>query len=146
MPTSDLASLLAQRQSTRLMQMHFPNEDGPSSGLLANRFHATESLSKDFVFTLEVISGDAYIQARRVMDKMVAGELDRATGAPRYFNGYVSSFKNLRTDGGYAFYEMTDAATPQARIDARQNNRLLRRSFPNDDRVESCTSNAARLK
>ena len=107
MPTPDLAALLAQRQATRLMQIHFPNEDGPDSAFLINGLHASEVLSKDFVFTLEVINDDAYIQAKRILGKLVTVELERASGAPRYFNGYVSSFKNLRTDGGYAFYEMT---------------------------------------
>ena len=107
MPTPDLAALIAQRQTTRLIQIHFPNEDGPDSAFLINGLHASEGLSKDFVFTLEVINDDGYIQAKRVLGKLVTVELERSTGEPRYFNGYVSSFKNLRSDGGYAFYEMT---------------------------------------
>ena len=40
------------------------------------------------------------------MGKMVSIELVREDGSLRYFNGHVFEFRFLRTDGGFAFYEM----------------------------------------
>ena len=38
---------------------------------------------------------------------MITVELERASGEPRYFNGYVFDFRFLHSDGGYAAYGMT---------------------------------------
>ena len=103
----DLLASLLDRQQTRLLQLHFPQEDGPAAGLLINRLDAREALSEDFVFTLELISDDANIELKDVIGKQVTVELERASGAPRYFNGYATDFRFLHSDGGYAFYGLT---------------------------------------
>lgn len=54
------------------MRLHFLNDDGPAALLCANRLEATESLSRDFRFTVEVISDDAGIALKDVQGKMVS--------------------------------------------------------------------------
>jgi len=55
----DSLASLVDRQQTRLLQVHFPHDDGPEAGLLINRLDASEALSTDFVFTLELLSDAA---------------------------------------------------------------------------------------
>jgi type VI secretion system secreted protein VgrG len=49
------------RQHNRLLRLSFPNEDGPSAFMLANRLEASEGLSRDFEYNVEVISNDPSI-------------------------------------------------------------------------------------
>jgi type VI secretion system secreted protein VgrG len=105
-PSPQLAALLQDPQHHRILRMSFPHEDGPRSTLLANRLAASEGVSRDFEYVVEVLSDDARISLREVMGCMVTVELVRGDGGVRYFNGYVFEFKLVRTDGGYAFYSM----------------------------------------
>jgi len=102
---SNFSALLAQ-QNDRLLSLHYPFEEGPSSPLLVHHFSAVEGVSRDFQITLELLSNDAHIELKSLMGKMVAIELERADGSSRYFNGHVFEFRLSRTDGGYAFYHM----------------------------------------
>lgn len=101
-----LTSLLQDPQHNRILRLSFPHNDGPVSVLLANRLDAVESLSRDFAYTVEVLSDDARIALKDVLGRMVTVELVRGDGSVRHFNGYVFDFKLIRTDGGYAFYSM----------------------------------------
>jgi type VI secretion system secreted protein VgrG len=102
-----LAALGSDPQSNRLMRMHFPRKDGPKGvAMLANTLDAIEEVSRDFTFTLEVLSNEASIPLKSVMGKMVTVSLVRDDGSLRYFNGYVFEFQFVKTDGGYAFYRM----------------------------------------
>ena len=100
------ASLLHDPQRNRILRLSFPHEDGPAAALLANRLDASESLSRDFAYTVEVLSDDAGIVLKDVLGRMVTVDLVRGDGSVRHFNGYVFDFKLVRTDGGYAFYSM----------------------------------------
>ncbi|WP_028222948.1 hypothetical protein [Paraburkholderia oxyphila] len=51
-----LLSLAREPQFNRLLQLDFPGNDAPYRLLLPNRLEAFESLSKDFVYTLEILS------------------------------------------------------------------------------------------
>ena len=94
-------------QDTRLLRLNFPFGDGPKNGvLLVNTLHAREELSRDFRIELELLSDDAFIALKSLMAKMVTVSLVRADGSLRYFNGYVSEFRLIKTDGGFAFYQM----------------------------------------
>ncbi|MBW3512129.1 type VI secretion system Vgr family protein [Janthinobacterium sp. NKUCC06_STL] len=104
--TIALAALSNGMQGDRLLRLHFPEGDAPASTLLANSLDASESLSRDYSYVVEVLSDDACIALDKVMGKMVTVELVREDGSLRYFNGYVFEFRFLRTDGGFAFYEM----------------------------------------
>lgn len=102
-----LAALAGNLQGNRLLRMVFPRDDGPSSvTLLANAIDATEGLSVDFAYTVEVLSDSATIEHDAVLGKMVTIEMVREDGSLRYFNGYVFEFRLLKTDGGFAFYKM----------------------------------------
>ncbi|MBC7454294.1 MAG: type VI secretion system tip protein VgrG [Massilia sp.] len=94
-------------QNNRLLRLDFPFGDGPKNGvLLVNTLHAREELSRDFRIELELLSDDAFIALKSMMAKMVTVSLVRADGSLRYFNGYVTEFRLIKTDGGFAFYQM----------------------------------------
>ena len=93
-------------QHNRLLVLDFPHKDGPSAMLLANRLDAYEGLSRDFRFTVEVLSDNAHIALKEVQGKNVTVALTRADGGQRHFNGYVFEFRFVRTDGNLAVYDM----------------------------------------
>jgi type VI secretion system secreted protein VgrG len=93
-------------QHDRLMRLAFPRNDGPEAILLPNRLKAHEEVSRCFHFEVEVLSDDARIPLKAMMARMVTISLVREDGSLRYFNGYVTEFRFLRADGGFAFYQM----------------------------------------
>lgn len=106
--TLALAALAAEQQGTRLLRLRFPNDDAPAGALmLANTLDADEGLARDFTCTVGVLSDSAAVRHEDVLGKMVCIELVREDGSLRFFNGYVTSFTLLRTDGGFVSYEMT---------------------------------------
>jgi len=101
-----LSAFSGQSQHNRLMRLEFPFEDGPPAILLPNRLVAHEEVSRGFRIRVEVLSDDSRIPLKIVMGKMVTISLVRQDGSLRYFNGYVTEFRFLRSDGGFAFYQM----------------------------------------
>lgn len=99
-------SLRDLRQNDRLMKLHFPNEDGPSSALLIESMKAEEELSRSFSYTLELLSDDAFIETKELMGVMMTVELEQADGSARYFNGYVTQAERTGSDGGYCLYQV----------------------------------------
>jgi type VI secretion system secreted protein VgrG len=93
-------------QHDRLMRLDFPHGDGPDPILLPNRLSAHETVSRCFRFEVELLSDDALIPLKAMMARMVTISLVREDGSLRYFNGYVTEFRFLRADGGFAFYHM----------------------------------------
>lgn len=105
--TAALRAFASARQDTRLLRLRFPNNDAPAGALLlANTLDADEGLARDFVWTVGVLSDSANVRPETVLRKMVCVELVREDGTLRFFNGYVTGFKLVRTDGGFVFYEM----------------------------------------
>jgi type VI secretion system secreted protein VgrG len=100
-----LQELLVDRQHARILRLSFPHHDGPASELLVNKLEADEGLSRDFEFTIELLSNDASLDLKDLQGKLLSVELVRHDGGIRYFTGYVFSFRFIRTDGGVAFYE-----------------------------------------
>jgi len=100
-----LKELLQDRQHARILRLAFPYDDGPSSELLVNKLEASEGLSRDFDYTVELISDDALLDLKDMQGKLLSVQLVRHDGTLRYFTGYVFSFRLVRTDGGVAFYE-----------------------------------------
>jgi type VI secretion system secreted protein VgrG len=88
------------------MRMDFPRGDGPEAILLPNRLSAHEEVSRCFRFEVELLSDDARVPLKAMMARMVTISLVREDGSLRYFNGYVTEFRFLRADGGFAFYQM----------------------------------------
>ncbi|NUT61053.1 type VI secretion system Vgr family protein [Herbaspirillum sp. C9C3] len=116
--------LTRQRQHHRILQLSFVNDDAPDAELLINRLEASEALSRDYAYTLELLSNDADIPLEAVMGKLLCVALVRADGTLRHFSGYVQRFSFLRTDGGIAFYEAR-LAPWLAFLAARRNNRIF---------------------
>ncbi|CBJ35862.1 hypothethical protein (plasmid) [Ralstonia solanacearum PSI07] len=51
------ALMHGQRQNKRLLRLSFPHDDAPAGALMvANRLEAYEGLSRDFQFTVEILS------------------------------------------------------------------------------------------
>ncbi|WP_322403607.1 type VI secretion system Vgr family protein [Massilia luteola] len=101
----NLQELLIDRQYARILRLTFPHHDGPRSELLVNKLEADEGLSRDFEFTVELLSNDASLDLKDLQGKLLSVELVRNDGEIRYFTGYVFSFRFVKTDGDVAFYE-----------------------------------------
>ena len=102
-----LGALVRLRQTNRLMRLTFPHEDGPAAMLVINRLEASEELSRDFRFELELLSDSTDIPLKDVLGKMITVELVREDGTLRYFNGYVFEFRLIKTDAGVVHYGAT---------------------------------------
>ncbi len=100
-----LQELLRDRQHARILRLASPHDDGPASTLLVNKLDAYEALSRDFAYTVELLSDDAALDLKTLQGKLLSVELVCQDGTLRHFTGYVFSFRLLRTDGGVAFYE-----------------------------------------
>ncbi|MGX5874243.1 type VI secretion system Vgr family protein, partial [Burkholderia gladioli] len=100
----DLTRLALDFQHDRLLRFEFEGE-APYPLLLANRIDGTESLSRDFQFTIEILSDHAALPARDFIGRKVTLGLLRGDGSQRYFNGHVFSFRQLGSDGACACYE-----------------------------------------
>ena len=107
---ADLARLFAagrRVQDSRLLRMDFPRDDGPpDTALLVNSLRAHEAMSRDFRFDAELLSDNLHVPLSAMMGRMVTISMVRDDGSLRHFNGYVGEFRLLRSDGGFAFYQM----------------------------------------
>lgn len=102
----NILKMLHQRhQHHRLLRLSFPHDDAPSAPLMIHRFSGHESMSRDFCFTLELLSDDATIALESMQGKLLCVSLVLADGRLRPFTGYVSRFAFVKTDGAIAFYE-----------------------------------------
>lgn len=94
-------------QHHRLMQLSFPNGDAPDALLLVNTLDADEGLSRQYSYTLELLSDSAHIPLKDMQGKMLCVQLIRRDGGVRYFTGHVFSFGLKKVDGGVAYYQAT---------------------------------------
>jgi type VI secretion system secreted protein VgrG len=92
-------------QTNRILRLSFPHLDGPDAQLLPNKLHAVEGMSRDFEYTVELLSDNASLSLKDVQGKLLCVELVRADGTVRCFTGYVFTFRRIRTDGAIVFYE-----------------------------------------
>jgi len=90
---TDLQALLQTHQSTRLLRLSFPKNDGPPVKLMVNRFAGTEYVSRDFEFKVELLSDDARLELEAMHGKLLCISLVQADGSLRPFTGYVTSFR-----------------------------------------------------
>lgn len=103
-----LMHFLAMRQTNRLLRIDFPRAQPlPETLLVINRLHAVESMSRDFVYTLELLSDRPDIPVQKLLGVMITVSLIREDGTVRYFNGHVFNVRFVRNDGGFCFYELT---------------------------------------
>jgi type VI secretion system secreted protein VgrG len=102
-----LSILSLESQHNRLLRLDFPRHDAPAyATLLVNSIKATEELSRDFEFRIDLISDSANIDPASMMAKMATISMVRSDGSLRYFNGYITEFQLIRADGGLAYYQM----------------------------------------
>ena len=95
-----------QRQARRILKLSFPKGDGPAATLLvANKLDAREGLSRDFHYTVEILSDRSDIALKDVLGKMMSIELSRTDGGQRWFNGYVFDFRFIKNDAGFTYYQ-----------------------------------------
>ena len=97
--------LLLGPQHNRILRLSFPRNDAPDGQFLVNKLDATECLSMDFVFKVELLADNAKLDLKAMQGKLLSIELVRQDGSLRYFSGYVFSFRCCRSDGGITFYE-----------------------------------------
>ncbi|MBF6907400.1 type VI secretion system tip protein VgrG, partial [Acinetobacter baumannii] len=74
--------------------------------LLPNKLAVHEEVSRGFRIDVEVLSDEPRMALKMLMGRMVTISLVRQDGSLRYFNGHITEFRFLRTDGGFAFYRM----------------------------------------
>lgn len=91
-------------QKGRLLRSHFPHNDGPDATLVVNTLYAREELSRGFRFDVELLSDDASIPLKDMIGKMLTVSLVRGNGTERHFNGYITEFRYVKTDGGFVYY------------------------------------------
>jgi type VI secretion system secreted protein VgrG len=84
---TDLQTLLDAHHNTRLLRMAFPENDGPQATLMVNRFVGTEYVSRDFAYTVELLSDDARIEREAIHGKLLCISLVQADGRLRPFTG-----------------------------------------------------------
>jgi len=104
-PRRSIHDLMYGRQYNRILRLSFPNNDSPATRFVANKIDATECLSRDFEFTVELLSDDAGVALKEMQGKLLNIELVRQDGSLRYFSGYVFSFRRCHSDGGFTIYE-----------------------------------------
>ncbi|WP_338846227.1 type VI secretion system tip protein TssI/VgrG [Massilia sp. W12] len=90
----------------RLLKLYFPREDGPDAGLLVNRLVADEGVSRDFCYTVTLLSDDSEIELKDVLGRMVCVELQCEGRTQRYFNGYCFEFERTDVQQNLSVYKM----------------------------------------
>lgn len=93
------------RQYNRILRLTYPNNDAPAAEFVVNKIDASENLSKDFEFKIELLSDQPSIPLKEMQGKLLAIELVRQDGTLRYFTGYVFRFRRRHSDGGITIYE-----------------------------------------
>ena len=116
--------LLGDRQNARLLRLSFPYGNGPQSQLLVNRLDAVEFMSRDFRFTVELLSDDAKIELEAMHGRLLCVSLVLADGTLRPFTGHVAEFRFVKTDGGWAHYQAVLVPWFEF-LRLRRNNRLF---------------------
>ncbi|KLU22298.1 type IV secretion protein Rhs [Caballeronia mineralivorans PML1(12)] len=104
MQMSDVTSFFGL-QNSRLFSI-----DTPLSGqsqLLVSDFSCSDELSQLFNIEVGLVSQDATIELKQLIAQQVSIELEVNDGSTRYFNGYVTRFIHLGTDGGLSTYSAT---------------------------------------
>ncbi|MEA9983620.1 contractile injection system protein, VgrG/Pvc8 family, partial [Herbaspirillum sp. RTI4] len=128
----------------RILTLDFPDNNGPQSGperyqrdalFVPNRLDADEGLSRDFTYTVEVLSDDPRIPLTDVLGKLVTLSLKRKDGSLRYFNGYVFEFGLERCEGNVVFYRMV-LKPWMAFLRQRKNNAVFCHQTLNDQAME----------
>jgi type VI secretion system secreted protein VgrG len=101
-----LHEVVKARQHNRILRLAFPNNDGPACELVVNKLNAVEGLSRDFEFTIELLSDKSNVALKDMQGKLLSVTLVQANGTLRYFSGYCFTF-HLKKAGNISYYEAT---------------------------------------
>ena len=101
-----LSALVNEHQHNRILRLSFPNDDGPSCQFVVNQLTAVEAMSRDFEFSVEILSDNASLALKDLQGKLFSVELVQSNGTLRYFSGYCFSFGLKKVDK-VAVYEAT---------------------------------------
>ncbi len=91
-------------QSERIFKVHTPLDE---DDLLFRRMAGSEELGRLFEFELDLLSTDPNIAFDEVLGQGLTVEIERPDGETRYFNGIVSRFSYVGTEGQYSLYRAT---------------------------------------
>ena len=91
-------------QSERIFKVTTPLAD---DALLFRRMSGNEELGRLFEFELDLLSTDPNISFDDVLGEGMTVEVERPDGEIRYFNGIVSRFSYVGTEGQYSLYRAT---------------------------------------
>ncbi|MFM9437179.1 type VI secretion system secreted protein VgrG [Janthinobacterium sp. CG_23.3] len=103
-PARSLTDLVRARQNNRILRLSFPHNDGPRCEFVVNKLDALESMSRDFEYTIEILSDNEALAPKDIQGKLFSVQLVQAGGTLRYFSGYCFAFRRVRA-GGITFYE-----------------------------------------
>lgn len=93
-----LKALISARQNNRILRLTFPNNDGPRCEFVVEKLDAFEGMSRDFEFSIEILSNSAKIELKDIQGKLLRVELVQKGGTLRYFSGYCFSFRLKRAE------------------------------------------------
>jgi len=99
-----LKERLDARQHKRILRLSFPNNDAPLCELVVDTLDAVESLSRDFLFTIGILSDNANLALKDMQGKLLCVELVQPGGTLRHFSGYCFNFRLVKVEN-LAFYE-----------------------------------------
>jgi type VI secretion system secreted protein VgrG len=91
-------------QSERIFKVITPLDEDV---LLFRRMSGSEELGRLFEFELDLLSTDPNISFDDVLGQGLTVEIERPDGETRYFNGIVSRFSYVGTEGQYSLYRAT---------------------------------------
>ncbi len=91
-------------QSERIFKINTPLDEDV---LLFRRMSGREELGRLFEFELDLLSTDPNVAFDDVLGQALTVEIERPDGEIRYFNGIVSRFSYVGTEGQYSLYRAT---------------------------------------
>jgi len=92
-------------QNQRLIRLITPL--ATDQELLVDAFSGSEAISELFTFDLELLSLDAHIELKSLINKPVQMQIALPNGSTRYLDGRISHFNFESSDGGMARYSAT---------------------------------------
>ena len=75
--------------------------------LLLRSFSGHETMSQLFEFHLDMLSTEPDLDPKEIVGKSVTVRMQIDVGQERYFNGFVSRFRQVGAEGRYAVYDAT---------------------------------------
>lgn len=100
-----LLNLFDNPQHHRIMKI--TTAKGGLQEMLLQRLSGTEALNTPYAFELVLLSRDAHIELKQLLDEEVLIELQLDDGSYRPLHGRITQFSQVGSDGGIACYTAT---------------------------------------